>query len=205
MHSIRGLVIALFIVSSPLLTRAEPRVSGLITANAGTRFQLADPDGDGVLTHTVSGLAQVSRLGNCYVSFDVAAYPAPAGKPWKLVGTMRLVSAEDKDTVLDLDVSGWVLPDDNTPFGKFHYDALIPSGRVSSKGLGAVPTSTAPPCLSIRREPRRNSHVAAARIGAVSALENAGSFRGLRLGRKLARQSRRLPARSLADAGFSLV
>lgn len=134
MHSIRGLVIALFIVSSPLLTRAEPRVSGLITANAGTRFQLADPDGDGVLTHTVSGLAQVSRLGNCYVSFDVAAYPAPAGKPWKLVGTMRLVSAEDKDTVLDLDVSGWVLPDDNTPFGKFHYDALIKSGAGKFEG-----------------------------------------------------------------------
>jgi hypothetical protein len=127
MRTLKLLLFALLIIVSPLLLFADHRVNGIILANAGTRFQLADANNDGILEHAVNGLAQVSGVGNCFVSFDVLVEPAPPGKPWKLTGTMQIVTA-DKQSVLNLEVTGSVLPDDDTPFGNFHYDAVIKSG-----------------------------------------------------------------------------
>jgi hypothetical protein len=129
MRILKPLLLGLVLALSPLLTFADDdkTVNGIILANAGTRFQLSDDNHDGILEHAVNGLAQVSHVGNCFVSFDVLVEPAPPGKRWKLTGTMQIVTA-DKKSVLNLEVTGSVLPDDDTPFGNFHYDAVIKSG-----------------------------------------------------------------------------
>jgi hypothetical protein len=135
MRTLKLFLFGLLTVLSPLLAFADNdhRVNGLIIGNAGTRFQLTDENHDGILEHAVKGLVQLSQIGNCYVSFSVLVEPAPPGKPWKLTGTSQIITA-DQQSVLNLEVTGSVLPDDDTPFGNFHYDAVIKSGTGRFEG-----------------------------------------------------------------------
>ena len=117
------------IVSPLLLTGAGPRVDGIITANAGTTFELAPSNEPGVLIHTVDGVAQVSLLGNCTVHFDTLVQVPLPGEPFKVSGTMQLTSA-DGSSAIQTEVKGWVISDPASPaFGDFHYDVVITGGE----------------------------------------------------------------------------
>jgi hypothetical protein len=131
-----GLLTAL----TPLLSLADPHINGVMTANAGTRFTLGPSDQEGVLSHTVDGVAQVSVIGNCIVHFDVLARPAPPGVPWKLEGTMHFVYPKD-GSILRLKVIGSVLPESDVPIANLHYNAEVISGEgqfAGARGTGEI-------------------------------------------------------------------
>jgi hypothetical protein len=140
MRTLKLFLLGLLTASSPLLAMADPHINGVMTANAGTRFTLGPSDQEGVLSHTVDGVAQVSVIGNCIVHFDVLARPEPPGVPWKVEGTMYFLYPND-GSILRLKVTGSVLPELDVPIGNFHYDAEVISGEgqfAGARGQGEI-------------------------------------------------------------------
>jgi hypothetical protein len=85
-------------------------------------------------------VAQVSVIGNCIVHFDVLARPEPPGVPWKLQGTMYFLFPKD-GSILRLKVTGWALPETDTPIANGHYDAEVISGEgqfAGARGQGEI-------------------------------------------------------------------
>lgn len=134
-------LIALLTALSSTLLLAGPPVNGLMTVNAGTRFSLEGPDAQGVFTHTVNGVAQVSVIGNCMVHFDVIAKIDPAtGLFGPIEGTAYFLHPQD-GSILNLKVKGAVALEDGTPFGNFYYDTEIVSGTgqfADARGQGRI-------------------------------------------------------------------
>jgi hypothetical protein len=133
-------LVALTALSS-LLALADPHINGVMTANAGTRFTLAGPDAEGVFTHTVNGVAQVSVIGNCIVHFDVVAEIDPStGSFGPIEGTAYFLFPKD-GSILNLKVKGSVAFEPGTPFGNFHYDTEVLSGTgqfAGARGKGEI-------------------------------------------------------------------
>ncbi len=131
----------LAVVSTLLLMGAGSRTNGVITANGGTTFELAPSDQPGVLIHTVDGIAQVSLLGNCTVHFDTLVRVPPPGEPFKVTGTMQLVSA-DGSSAIRTEVNGRVISDPASPaFGNLHYEVVITGGEgkfTGARGQGEI-------------------------------------------------------------------
>ena len=129
MRILKLFLLGLLTSLAPLLVVAAPHANGVITANAGTTFELGSTGDPLVLSHTVDGLAQVSLIGNCTVHFDTLVQVPPPGEAWKVSGSMRFASA-DGSSVLRMDVTGWVMFDPANPaFANFHYDGVITSGE----------------------------------------------------------------------------
>jgi hypothetical protein len=140
MRILKLFLFALAIALASTTILAAPQINGLMTANAGTRFDLSGPNAEGLLTHTVHGIAQVSGVGNCVVHFDVLARPEPPGVPWKIEGTMYFLYPKD-GSILRMKVTGSVLPEQDVPIGNFHYDAEVISGEglfANARGSGEI-------------------------------------------------------------------
>lgn len=135
-----SLLVALTALTS-LLTLADPHINGVMTVNAGTRFTLEGPNADGVFTHTVDGVAQVSVIGNCMVHFDVIAKIDPStGQFGPIEGTAYFFHPQD-GSVLNLKVKGAVATEAGTPFGNFYYDVELVSGTgqfAGARGQGRI-------------------------------------------------------------------
>ena len=134
-----GIVVMLAVLSS-FRTIGETPVNGIMTAIAGTRFSMGEPNAEGVLPHTVDGVAQVSEIGNCVVHFDVETKVPPPGEPWILRGTMYFLHPQD-GSILRMRVAGWALIEEGTPFGNLHYDAEVISGEglfAGARGKGEI-------------------------------------------------------------------
>jgi hypothetical protein len=134
------LLLSLVTAFTPILGHADPHINGVMTAIAGTRFQLAPTGQPGVFTHTVDGLAQVSVIGNCIVHMDSLAQAGQGEEPWTVEGTMQFIFPKD-NSILYVKISGWVALEPGTPFGNLHYDVEILSGEgqfAGARGRGQM-------------------------------------------------------------------
>ncbi len=100
-----------------------------IRANAGTTFVVYYTDTEGVFSHTVDGVVQVSLLGNCKVHFDVTIVaPATADDPYGMNGTITITSA-DGSTTLNANLVGYgTLDPANASFLNIHYEVAFTGG-----------------------------------------------------------------------------
>jgi len=120
-----GLVLgcAALLITSNSISAAD------IRANAGTTWTLSPTTDPNVFTHTVDGIAEVSRLGNCTFHGDVVALlPTSPGQSIALKGSFTFTSA-DGATTLKAAVEGTGTPDPANPnFLNFQYQVKFTGG-----------------------------------------------------------------------------
>jgi hypothetical protein len=117
----KNFVCAALVLSSLSVSAAE------IRANAGTTFDLYPTADPGVLTHTVDGVVQVSRMGNCKVHFDVVV-TAKSAQVYSLKGSLIITSATGAAS-LKADVEGYGIIDPaNASFLNIHYEVTFTGG-----------------------------------------------------------------------------
>lgn len=112
-----------------------------LTINAGTVFNL-NAIGNPPWSHQVRGMAQVSHLGNCKVSFQATILSGTQGHQFDLVGTMTITTLAGDQLLAG--VVGWADPDPDDPSQatyRLYYDVTIQGGTgklQGAKGTGEI-------------------------------------------------------------------